>query len=297
MKITLTGSLGHVGLPLTKQLAASGHDVTVISSNENRKEQIEQLGARAAIGLIQDESFLADSFAGADAVYLMLALSSSFDKNVDVMDLGRQQAAVYANAVRRSGVKRVINLSSIGANLGKEAGTLYVYNIIEGILSNLEGVGITFVRPTSMYYNLFGFLNTIKTQGVIATNYGNNITQSWVAPADIADVVAEELMTPLTGTKVRYVASDELTGQETAQILGKAIGMPDLTWVEISDEQRLEALEKAGINKAIAAGLVQMSANQRTHTFYEDYKRHHPKLGKIKMADFANDFAKVYNKR
>ncbi|WP_332238334.1 hypothetical protein [Sporolactobacillus sp. KGMB 08714] len=80
----------------------------------------------------------------------MIAMSSSFGKNVGVMDLGRQQAAVYANAVRRSGVERVVNLSSVGANLGKEAGTLYIYNIIEGILSSLDGAGITFVRPTSM---------------------------------------------------------------------------------------------------------------------------------------------------
>ncbi|WP_332238333.1 hypothetical protein [Sporolactobacillus sp. KGMB 08714] len=143
-----------------------------------------------------------------------------------------------------------------------------------------------------MYYNLFGFLNTIKTQRVIAANYGGNVTQSWVA-----NVVAVELMTPLTGTKVRYVASDELTGQETAQILGKAIAVPDLKWVEISDQQRLETLEKAGINKTIAAGLVQMSANQRTPAFYEDYQRHHPKLGKIKMVDFASDFARIFSKQ
>lgn len=297
MKITLTGSLGHVGLLLTKQLVPSGHHVTVISSNPMREAQIEQLGAHAAIGSIQDESFLVDHFAGADAVYLMVTGFLADAKNLDVMDFAHHQATIYANAIKRSGVKRVVNLSSVGANLGKESGTLFIYNIIEGILGKLDRVGITFIRPTAMYYNLFGFINTIKTQGVIATNYDDHVIQSWVAPADIADVVAEELVTPLTGTKIRYVASDELTGQETAQILGKAISKPDLKWIEISDEQQLAALEKAGLDKKIAAGLVQMSANERTHTFYEDYQQNHPKLGQIKMVDFANDFAKVFNKK
>jgi len=36
-----------------------------------------------------------------------------------------------------------------------------------------------------------------------------------------------EIITPLSGRKVRYVASDELTCTEVAAILGAAIGKPD----------------------------------------------------------------------
>ena len=45
MKITLAGSLGHVGRPLTQELVRKGHSVTVISSNTERQKDID--GAKA----------------------------------------------------------------------------------------------------------------------------------------------------------------------------------------------------------------------------------------------------------
>lgn len=38
MKIIITGSLGNVASPLTQQLIAEGHDITVVSSNESKKK-------------------------------------------------------------------------------------------------------------------------------------------------------------------------------------------------------------------------------------------------------------------
>jgi Trk K+ transport system NAD-binding subunit len=58
MKIIITGSLGNVAKPLAEQLIAEGHDITVISSNESKKSEIENLGAKAAIGSITDLNFL-----------------------------------------------------------------------------------------------------------------------------------------------------------------------------------------------------------------------------------------------
>jgi putative NADH-flavin reductase len=48
MKITLTGSLGNIGKPLTKELVQKGHAVTVISSNPKKQNEKEALGASAA---------------------------------------------------------------------------------------------------------------------------------------------------------------------------------------------------------------------------------------------------------
>ncbi|MCJ8152648.1 NAD-binding protein [Chryseobacterium sp. SSA4.19] len=62
MKIALTGSLGNIGKPLTRLLAERGHQVTVISSKEERISEIESLGAVAAIGSIQDVEFLTETF-------------------------------------------------------------------------------------------------------------------------------------------------------------------------------------------------------------------------------------------
>ena len=58
MKIIVTGSLGHVGKPLTEELVGKGHSVTVVSSKAERQKDIEALGAKAAIGTMENADFL-----------------------------------------------------------------------------------------------------------------------------------------------------------------------------------------------------------------------------------------------
>ncbi|MFZ1042770.1 MAG: hypothetical protein WCA79_20540 [Anaerolineales bacterium] len=144
-----------------------------------------------------------------------------------------------------------------------------------------------------------GFIPTIKTQGMIVSNYGGDDKKPWVSPLDIAAAVAEEITTPFVGRKVRYVASEEITCNEIASILGAAIGKPDLKWIVISDEQLLKGMIAAGMNPRVAAGLVEMNASGRTRSgkLYEDYNRNRPALGKVKVKDFAKEFAAVYNQK
>jgi hypothetical protein len=90
------------------------------------------------------------------------------------------------------------------------------------------------------------------------------------------------------------VASDELTGHETASVLGAAIGKPDLKWILVSDQERQNALEAVGLSPEFASGLVEMFSAQHSGKLMEDYYRHKPALGKVKLADFAKEFAILY---
>jgi uncharacterized protein YbjT (DUF2867 family) len=297
MKIVITGSLGHISLPLTKELVQKGHKVTVVSSKPERQKEIEALGATAAIGVMEDADFLTTTFTSADAVYTMIAPGNFFDPNFDLMAECRKLANNFVQVIKRSGVKRVVHLSSIGAHTDKGNGILAFHYNVEQILGTLPpDVAITFMRPVGFYYNLFAFVPVIKTQGVIASNYGGGDKGPWVSPIDIAAAVAEEIVKPFEGRKIRYVASDELSCNEVAGILGEAIGKPDLKWVIIPDEQVLNSMIGVGMNPTIAAGLVEMNASRRT-VLYEDYYRHQPELGKVKMADFAKEFAAIYNQK
>ena len=298
MKIIVTGSLGNISKPLTKELVQKGHQVTVISSKPERQKDIEALGAKAAIGTMEDAGFLSSTFKGADAVYVMETLggNSYFDPNLDIVASLNKISNNYKQAIEQSGVKRVVHLSSIGAHTNKGNGLLDFYYNVEDILKTLPSdVSITFMRPVGFYYNLLGFINTIKTQGVIATNYGGDSKKPWVSPIDIAAAVAEELVTPFEGRKVRYVASDEISCNELASLLGAAIGKPDLKWVMIPDEQLLQGMISVAMNPKIAAGLVKMNASGQTGVLYEDYYRNQPTLGKVKLAEYAKEFAAVYN--
>jgi len=298
MKIIVTGSLGNISKPLTKELVQKGHQVTVISSKSERQKDIEALGAKAAIGTMEDAGFLSTSFKGADAVYVMETMggNSFFDPNLDIIAAINKIGNNYKQAIEQSGVKRVVHLSSIGAHTDKGNGLLAFHYNVENILQTLPSdVSITFMRPVGFYYNLLGFINTIKTQGVIATNYGGDSKKPWVSPIDIAAAVAEELVTPFEGRKVRYVASDEISCNELASLLGAAIGKPDLKWVVIPDEQLLNGMLSAGMNPKVAAGLVEMNASTNTGDLYEDYFHNRPTLGKVKLAEYAKEFAAVYN--
>ena len=157
MKITITGSLGNISKPLAKELVYKGHAVTVISSKPKKQKDIETLGAKAAIGTIEDVAFLTATFTGADAVYTMLPPPdySNLNPNLDLLAECRKIGNKYALAIRQSGVKRVVHLSSVGAHLDKGNGLLIFHHIMEKILGELPSdVAITFIRPTG-FYNIF----------------------------------------------------------------------------------------------------------------------------------------------
>ena len=295
MKVVVTGSLGHISKPLTEELVQKGYTVTVVSSKPDKQQSIENLGATAAIGSLEDVDFLTARFAGADAVYTMVPPGNYLDQNLDLLGYYRRLGNNYAQAIRQAGVKRVVNLSTIGGHLENGNGILRGAHDVENILNELPAdVAITHMRPQAFYYNLYGYVEMIKNLGFIAANYGADDMIVWVSPIDIAAAVAEEIMTPLAGRKVRYVASDELTGNETASILGAAIGKPDLKWIIIPDEQMQSGLEAAGIQPKIAAGLVEMYAGVRSGVLEEDYYRNKPALGNVKLTDFAKEFAAAF---
>ncbi|WP_264538416.1 NmrA family NAD(P)-binding protein [Flavobacterium sp. N1736] len=296
MKIIITGSLGNISKPLATALVQKGHDITVITSDVEKQTTIENLGAKAAIGSVEDLTFLTETFTGADAVYCMIPRANYFDPNLDLDAFTRKIGNNYAQAIEKSGAKRVVFLSSIGAHLEKNSGIIQRYNEIEAMLNKLGNVGITFMRPTSFFYNLLGYVGMIKSAGIIAANYGADKMIPWVSPNDIAEAIADEITTPFDGKKVRYVASEELTGHETAQILGNAIGKPDLKWVLVSDQETLDGLTSIGIQPKIAQGLVEMYAGLYNGLLGEDYERNKPAvMGKVKLAEYAKEFAAVYN--
>ncbi|MDN3654266.1 NAD(P)H-binding protein [Ferruginibacter paludis] len=300
MKIIITGSLGHISKPLVNILVQKGHAITVVSSKAERQKEIEAAGATAAIGSMENANFLAVTFKGADIVYVMEAVGAHnfFDKNFDIMAAINSIVDNYKEAIQQAGVKRVIHLSSIGAHTNKGNGILAFHYNAENILKQLPNdVAIKFMRPVGFYYNMFAFIPTIKTQNCIVSNYGGNEKEPWVSPLDIAKTIAEEIEKPFTGREIRYIASDEVSPNELAAILGKAIGKPDLKWQTIPDEQFMNGLLKAGMSPQAAKGLTEMNAGRRNGILYEDYYDNKPQLGNIKLADFAKKFEAVYNQQ
>lgn len=290
MKITLLGSLGHINSYVIPELINQGHEVTVVSHSSKRQAEIESMGAKAAIGSMQDADFLTQAFTGADEVYLML---SGVNQGQDPVKSARDQAEVYKTAIQRANIKRVVDLSSVGADQGPEVGGLYIYHIIEDILRELSDVVYTFVRPTGFYHNLLGMVPMIKEHHAIIENRSADATGIWVDPKDIAQVVLKALLTTAAENNVMYAASDIVTGVQLVKYIADEIKMPDLKWIQISDEEKEKNLEKQ-MPKEFAKVMTTMSAREGSSEFYADLFKHDPQLGNVKMTDYMKTFGAKY---
>ena len=293
MKIIITGSLGNISKPLATELVQQGHTITVISSKPERQAAIEALGATAAIGSLEDANFLAATFAGADAVYVMVPPSyTALDSRAYFQRIGRN----YAQAIQQAGVQRVVQLSSWGAHRDHGTGGILGSHDVEEILAPLPSLALTHLRPTSFFTNYYTFVGMIKGAGFMGANCVGDRKIALVHPHDIAAAAAEELTKAgaTAGRTVRYVASDERTPDEVAHALGAAIGQPDLRWVAFSDEQMRDNLLKNGLPPSTAADIVDIYASMNSGALGEDYEQHKPTLGKVKLEDFAKEFAAAF---
>ena len=292
MKIVITGSLGNVAKPLTQQLLAEGHDLTVISSTEVRKQDIETLGATAAIGSITDVDFLTQTFEGADAVFVMTppAISAA-----NIVENTTQAGKNYAEALKRAHVKRAVMLSSVGAASPIENGPIKGLHHIENLYREVENTSFTFLRAGYFYNNLFNDIPLIQNAGIIGGNYPESTEIPVVHPQDIAQAAAEELVKDENGKNIRYIVSDLRKASDFAKVLGTSVNKPELPWVEFSDEDSLNGMLQAGLPKDMAELYVEMGLGLRNGVVQKDFIEHgSPVTGNIKLEDFAKEFSSKF---
>jgi uncharacterized protein YbjT (DUF2867 family) len=293
MKYIITGGAGNISKPLALALLEAGKDVTVIGRSAENLKPLTDKGAKAAIGSVEDVEFLRSTFKGADAVYTMIPPNHNpLDWKAYIGQIGQN----FVDALHNSGVKHVVNLSSIGAHLPEGCGPVSGLYRAEQALNTLTDIAILHLRPGFFYYNFLGNVSMVKQMQIIGGNYGNADTKMVLADTgDIASVAAEALLElNFKGHTIQYIASDERNAGDVAKTFGQAIGKPELPWVEFTDEQTLQGLQQAGLAPELAKNYAEMGAAIRTGVMQEDYWKNKPTLGKTKLEDFAPVFAQVY---
>jgi len=291
MKIIISGSLGNIGKPLTAQLVKSGHDVTVISSNADRKDAIENLGAKAAVGSVSDAEFLSKTFAGADALFAMTPPNMG---GVNIVKNTTDAGNAFAKAIQATNIKRVVMLSSIGADLPTGNGPIAGLYNIEKIYEKLN-TSITFLRAGYFYFNFFNDIPMIQGAGIMGANFPASNHIPLVHPEDIAWAAAEELQKNQEGKNIRYIISDVKTPSEIVKTFGAAIGKPKLPWVEFTDEQYFGGMTQAGVPEEMAGLYTEMGTGLRNETIAADFLNNDKTIqGKIKLEDFAKEFASKF---
>lgn len=241
----LLGSNGQITSQLARLLLAAGHPVRVVGRNPSSLAQLESAGAEVAIGDPADAAFLQRAFAGAKAVYTM---SPPCYDEPDMRAAQDRIGAAVAQALRGARVPRVVNLSSIGAELPAGTGPVEGLHAQEKRLDAIEGLDLLHLRAGSFMENLLPLAAVVAAAGVVPGMEAPDARIPMVATADIAAVAARELLTPQHRGVLLLHAPRHVTPREAATALGVAIGRPDLQYVQTPAAEAKAVLREQGFS-------------------------------------------------
>lgn len=252
----IMGASGHIGGGLAAGLLKKGHNVRVVGRSAERLQSLVDQGATACIGDQLDADFLHKAFTGATAAFVMIP------PNYAVADFRAWQklaAEAITKALAGSGVKRVIALSSVGADLPSGTGPIVGVHYLEQGLNGLPGVELTHLRPAYFIENTLSSIGLIKHAGIMASTTPADLAMPMIATQDIAAAALEEILSPTAGERVRYLlGARNYTSTEVAHILGAAIGKPDLAYHTVDAETVRGGMLGAGLSADLAGLYLEM---------------------------------------
>lgn len=290
-KYLITGSIGNISRIIVEGLVKAGNKVSVITSSSEKVNEIEKLGAHAEVGRLEDLPFLRKVFSEAEVVYTMIPpiwQTSNLRKSQNEI------ASNYAEALKSSNVQSVVNLSSIGGHLSSGVGPVTGLYDFEQMLNNLPGIKVKHLRPSYFYHNLLAQSGLIKQAGIMGSNFGDKEKLFLVHPKDIAAAALEELLKlDFKGNSVRYIIGDERSGEEIANVLGKAIGK-NLNWVAFTDEQQKAGLLQAGLSEIHSFAYTEMGHALGDGSMQADARLNKPVFSPTKLDDFAVEFRQAF---
>src|SRR4051812_7135292 len=115
MEVVIAGGHGKIALHLERLLADSGHRVRALIRNRDQDSDVREAGAEPVICDIEQEDDLSHYVSGADAiVFAAGAGPGSGPERKKTVD--RDGALKLVDAARRTGVKRYVIVSSVGAD-------------------------------------------------------------------------------------------------------------------------------------------------------------------------------------
>ncbi|GAA2804718.1 SDR family oxidoreductase [Kribbella solani] len=117
MRVVIAGGHGQIALRLTKLLSGAGHEVIGLVRNPSHEADVAAAGGRTAVLDLEqtDAGAVAEVLAGADvAIFAAGAGPGSGNARKDTVDRGA--AALFADAAEQAGVRRHLQVGSMGAD-------------------------------------------------------------------------------------------------------------------------------------------------------------------------------------
>jgi uncharacterized protein YbjT (DUF2867 family) len=254
------GASGNTGHVVAKTLLARQQKVRVVGRNAAHLQPLTAQGAEPFIADLTDAAAVTQALQQADSAYVMIPPDLTSDDPLGHYD---RVGDAIAAAVRNSKVKNVVALSSIGADKPSRTGPVVGLHNFEQKLSGIDGVNVLFLRAGYFMENTLGQPAAIRMMGAVAGPLRPDLKVPMIATRDIGAAAAEALLQlDFRGKQTRELLGQrDLDYTEVAAIIGKAIGKPDLKYVQPPNDQVRAALVQSGMSEKLAALILEMAAS------------------------------------
>jgi len=253
------GASGNTGHAVAKNLLARGQKVRVVGRNAARLQPLVAEGAEIFIGDATDAAALTKAFHGADSAYVMIPPDPASN---DFRAFQDRVGDAIATAVKNAGVNDVVSLSSIGADKASGTGPVVGLYNLEQKLNQINGVNVLHLRAGYFMENTLPQAGAIRMLGSAVGPLRPDLKLPLIATHDIGAAAADALLR----LAFRGKQTLELQGQrdlnytEATTIIGKAIGKPDLKYIQAPENQIQAVMVQMGMSENVAGLILEMAA-------------------------------------
>lgn len=292
--IALLGATGKVGSKISEILLKEGHHLKLIAQSEDKLNRFKDMGAEVIQADITDVDVLTKLFRNADSAYVMTPPNFGA---ISYRAFQRKVGDSIITSIQKSGIRYVVNLSSCGAHMHEGNGLIGGLAEQEVKLNQLNDVNIMHLRPAYFLDNFLLNIPLIKGMGINGSTADSDFAIPMVATADIALVAASHLVNlDYQGKKVHAILGDKnYSFKEVTDIIGKAIGNPDLQYIQFPIEQAKQAMIDQGLSADIANDITGMETSLKTGIMNYQ-QRNEESTSQTSAEAFINEvFVPVYN--
>jgi len=286
-RIVILGATGTIGSKISENLLNEGHHVTVIARHTEKLEQFRSMGAEIIAGDVNDVKTLSNAFKNADSAFLILP-DNPFAENTRTYQ--RQVTGNLIKAIEESGIKYIVNMSSVGSHMHEGNGMMAGTGEQEVRLNQLNGVNVLHIRSAYFMENFLRTIGLVKKMGFNGTAADGDHAIPMVATKDVAAIAAKYLANlDFEGKSVHAVMGPkDYTYREFTSLIGKAIGIPDLPYVQVPAEQARQTFLSNGFSADFVSNLIEMGAAIKTG-FMNYQKRNDSTTTPTTAEDFVNE--------
>jgi uncharacterized protein YbjT (DUF2867 family) len=253
------GATGNTGKAVVLDLLAAGKKVRAVGRSAERLQPLASRGAEPFVADVTDSAALTKAFTGAEGVYAMIPPDLA---TPDVRSYDDRVVGSIAGALKSSGVKHAIALSSIGADKADKTGLIFGLRELEQALTRIPNLNVLFLRAGDFMENTLEQVGIIESFGMTAGPLRGDLKLPMIACRDIGEAAANALVKlDFSGKQTRELQGQrDLDMNEMTTIIGKAIGKPDIRYVQLPDAQLRPALLQLGMSASVVDLFLEMSA-------------------------------------